>query len=121
MQRALVARKLLRPLRRGAGKRGEVIDLENNRRFLALTFTRGVEIPKWALLQILTALPSDAILFHADFDFRSNQCHLVFWSSELEEAPPGGIAPTVSAWIDTEKLHACLSEMPWLRAERRRG
>ncbi|AWM37077.1 hypothetical protein C1280_08600 [Gemmata obscuriglobus] len=77
-----------------------------------MAFSRGVEIPKWALLQIVTALPSDALLFHADFDFRSNQHHLVFWSSEFEQVPFGFQAPTVKAWIDTVNLRAGLGDVP---------
>lgn len=89
-----------------------MIDFENDRRFQALTFTHRVEIPKWALLQIVTAMPSDAILFHTDFDFRSNQHHLVFWSSDFEHIPLGYQTPTVNAWIDTVNLRAGIGDLP---------
>ncbi|MCE9566386.1 MAG: hypothetical protein K8U57_30550 [Planctomycetes bacterium] len=89
-----------------------MIDFENDRRFQALVFSRGVEIPKWALLQILTALPDDTLLFHVDFDFTRNQHSLVFWSGEFEHIPFGAATPTITAWIDTVNLTAGLGDRP---------
>jgi hypothetical protein len=89
-----------------------VIDFQNDRRFLSLEFGRGVEVPKWALLQILTALPGDALLFHVDFDFTRSTYHLVFWSAEFEPVPFGGLTPTTTAWIDTVNFKAGLGAIP---------
>jgi hypothetical protein len=89
-----------------------VIDFEHDRRFQSLRFSRGVEIPKWALLQILTGLPSDALLFHVDFSFHRNDFHMVFWSSEFGLVPHGSETPTITAWIDTVNLKAGLGDIP---------
>jgi hypothetical protein len=89
-----------------------VIDFKNDRRFKAVVFSRGVEIPKWALLQILTALPSDALLFHVDFDFTQDQHHMVFWSSEFDLIERFEATPTITAWIDTVNLKAGLGGIP---------
>ncbi|MCE9565771.1 MAG: hypothetical protein K8U57_27415 [Planctomycetes bacterium] len=96
-----------------------MIDFENDRRFQSLRFSRGVEIPKWALLQIITALPSDALLFHVDFSFQRNEFHMLFWSSEFTLVPPGSEVPTITAWIDTVNLKAGLGDIPeWYMVER---
>ena len=87
------------------------IDFENDRRFRQIVFSRGVEIPRWALLQIITALPSDALLFHVDFDFSRNWFSMVFWSKEFEHVPLGQECLTMTAWVDTEKLHAGLEDL----------
>jgi hypothetical protein len=89
-----------------------MIDFESDRRFQALTFSRGVEIPKWALLQILTAMPSDALLFHVDFAFQRNQFHMIFWSSEFDIVERGFETPTMNAWIDTVNLTAGIGDVP---------
>jgi hypothetical protein len=91
----------------------QAIDFENDRRFRDIVFSRGVEIPKWALLQIIAALPSDARLFHADFDFTRNQYGLAVWSSEFEHVPLGYQAPLMTAWMDTEKRLAGLNSEPF--------
>jgi hypothetical protein len=88
----------------------QVIDFENDRRFRHIVFSRGVEIPRWALLQIISALPVDARLFHADFDFTRSEYGLGVWSSEFDHIPLGNVVPSVIAWIDTEKLQAGLED-----------
>lgn len=64
------------------------------------------------MLQILSALPGDAVLFHADFDFRRNEYHLAFWSEEFEHVPIGREAPTITARIDAVNLRAGIGDPP---------
>lgn len=85
------------------------IDFENDRRFRRFVFGQGTVIPKWALSQIVSALPDDALLFHADFDFRIGQCNLCFWSSVFDHVPLGYDVPTFTGWIDNEARKAGIS------------
>ncbi len=89
-----------------------MIDFENDARFKALRFSRGVEIPKWALLQIISAMPSDALLFHVDFAFQRNEFQMVFWSAEFEIVARGCETPTATAWVDTINLRAGIGDCP---------
>ena len=88
-----------------------MIDFENDRRFRHIVFAHGVEIPRWALLQIIQALPDDARLFHGDFDFARGRYSLCFWSGEFERVLLGHEIPSVIGWIDTEQQLAGLSKV----------
>ena len=88
-----------------------MIDFESDRRFRHIVFTRGVEIPKWALLQIIQALPDDALLFRCDFDFARGEYSLCFWSGEFERVLLGHEIPSIIGWIDTEQQLAGLASM----------